>query len=307
MENATTVKNYVLITGGTSGIGYELARCFAAQGYPLILVARSEEGLAEVAGELLQQYGVLVHRMAKDLMVPGAARELYEEIALRDLTVDILVNNAGQGHYGLFTETDLDREVDLIHLNVLSLVSLTKYFLKEMKERGRGRILQVASSLAKAPSPYMAVYAASKAFVLSFTEALIQEVKDSGVTLTALLPGATDTDFFHKAGAENTKEYRETSLYDPAEVAHAAYEGLMSGSSQVVPGTKNKLQGMMGATLPDKLVAANMKNHLSPSEKEEGRSEITHDASARERDRIERQTGKPDGDMNRHQGHDHRE
>jgi short-subunit dehydrogenase len=307
MASVSNTKGYALITGGTSGIGYELAKCFANDGYSLILVARTGEALQSVSAELKQQYNIDVNTIEKDLMTPGAAKEIYQQVQSMGLTVDILVNDAGQGYWGKFAETDLDREIDLVHLNVIALMSLTKYFLKDMLTKGSGKILQLSSSLAKAPSPNMSVYAATKAFVLSFTEALVQEVKETGVTITALLPGATDTDFFHKAEAEDTVEYKETSIYDPAEVAKAGYEGLMSGTDKVVPGIKNKLQGAMGTVLPDKLVAANMGQHLKESEKEGGRQGITHQQSAQERARINEQTGKTDGDLNQHEGHIHEE
>lgn len=305
---ATENKNknrYALITGATSGIGYELAKCFARDGYNLITVARSEEGLQKTASELQQEYGIKVHTISKDLMIPGAAKEVYEQVKGMGITVEALVNDAGQGAWGKFAETDLDREIDLVHLNIISLMSLTKYYLKEMIARGSGKILQLASSLAKAPSPYMSIYAASKAFVLSFNEALTQELEGTGVTVTALQPGATDTDFFHKAEAEESVEYRETSLYDPAEVAKAGYEGLMSGKDKVMPGIKNKIQGAMGTVLPDKAVAANMEKHMKESDKQNGREEITHARSAEERERINQQTGKADGDLNEHKGHVH--
>ncbi len=159
-------KCYALITGGTSGIGYELAKCFADDGYNLIIVARSENALQKVADELQQQYGIKVHTISKDLMIPGAAKEVYQQTQTLGVAVDVLVNDAGQGYWGKFAETDLDREIDLVHLNIIALMSLTKFYLKEMIARGSGKILQLASSLSKAPSPYMSVYAASKAFVL---------------------------------------------------------------------------------------------------------------------------------------------
>jgi hypothetical protein len=306
-QAADTKGRYALITGGTSGIGYELAKCFAKDGHNLILVARSTEGLQTASEELKQQYGVEVHTFAEDLMVPGAAKNLYEKVNALGVPVEYLVNDAGQGAWGKFTETDLNREIDLVHLNVIALMSLTKFYLKDMVARGSGRILQLASSLSKKPSPYMAVYAATKAFVWSFTEALIQEVKDTGVTLTALHPGATDTDFFHKAEGEDSVEYKESSLYDPAEVAQAGYEGLMAGKDKVVPGAKNKMQGMMSAVVPDKMAAANMEKHLKASEKQEGRDSIKHERSAEERSRISRDTGRPHGDLEDHRGHLHEE
>ncbi|MFL5772509.1 MAG: SDR family NAD(P)-dependent oxidoreductase [Flavisolibacter sp.] len=300
-------EGYALITGGTSGIGYEIAKCFAKDGYNLVLVARTVEGLKEISAELMNSFKVDVRTIQKDLIIPGSSKEIYEECKNNGLTINFLVNDAGQGYWGNFIDTDLHREMDLIHLNVIAVVSLTKYFLRDMTQRNNGKILQLASSLAKAPSPHMSVYAASKAFVWSFTEALIQELKDTNITMTALLPGATDTDFFHKAEAEDSKEYREISLYDPAEVAKAGYEGMMAGKDKVVPGAKNKMQGMMGAILPDKMVAANMGSHLKESTKDDGRDSITHARSAEERSRISNQSGKPDGDFENHSGHDHRE
>jgi len=305
--NNNEPKGYALITGGTSGIGYELAKCFTQDGYNLVIVARTEEGLQNVSSELQQAYNIKVQTISKDLMVPGAAKEVYQQVQSMGVTVNVLVNDAGQGYWGKFAETDLDREIDLVHLNIIALMSLTKFYVKDMIARGSGKILQLASSLSKAPSPYMSVYAASKAFVLSFNEALTQELKDTGVTVTALQPGATDTDFFHKSEGEGSSEYRDTDLYDPAEVAKAGYEGLMAGKDKVVPGLKNKMQGFMGTVLPDKMVAANMGEHLKESSKDDGREEITHQRSAEERERINRQSGKSDGDMDKHEGHVHEE
>lgn len=294
---------YALITGGTSGIGYELAKQFAGDGYNLILVARAADRLGSVSAELKQQYNVQVDTIEKDLFKPGAAKEIYDETKGRGITVDALVNDAGQGEYGKFIDTDLDREIDLIHLDIIALISLTKFYLKDMVSRGEGRILQVASSLSKAPTPLLSVYAASKAFVLSFTEALIEELKDTGVTMTALLPGATDTDFFHKAGAENTVTYKETPLYDPEEVAKAGYEGLMDGKSKVIPGAMNKTQAAMSTLMPDGAVTSMMNKQMQPSDKERGKESISHPASAAERKSIASQ----EGDIQEHEGHVHEE
>lgn len=292
-----------LITGGTSGIGYELAKLFAADGYSLVLVARNTDRLNAVSSELKQQYGVQVHTIEKDLFKPGTAKEIWDETKSKGLTINALVNDAGQGEYGKFVDTDLDREIDLVHLDIIALISLTKFYLKEMVARGEGKILQLASSLSKAPTPMLSVYAASKAFVLSFTEALIEETKDTGVTLTSLLPGATDTDFFHKAGAENTVTYKETPLYNPEEVAKAGYEGLMSGKSKVIPGAMNKTQATMSTLMPDGAVTSMMNKQMQPSEKEDGKETITHAASAAERTSIQSK----DGDIQEHEGHVHEE
>ncbi|HMK05903.1 MAG TPA: SDR family NAD(P)-dependent oxidoreductase, partial [Flavobacterium sp.] len=217
---------HALITGATSGIGYELAKLFANEGYNLVLVARNQENLESTASELQELNATIhCHIIAVDLFQDGAAQKVYEATSGMGITIDVLVNDAGQGEWGPFSETDLKRELDIIHLNIISLVSLTKFYLKEMTARNEGKILQLASSVSKVPSPSLSVYAATKAFVLSFTEALIEELKETNVTVSALQPNATDTDFFHKAKAENSKIYREGSMYSPEEVAKAGFEG----------------------------------------------------------------------------------
>src|SRR6201996_8693894 len=175
-----------LITGGTSGIGKELAKLFAQDNYNLVIVARDQQELDHTANEL-QQAGIQVRTIAKDLSNMDEAKALCNEVTEQ---IDVLVNDAGQGVYGLFQDNELERELDIIHLNVCATVILTKHFLKEMVARGEGRILNLGSVAGKLPGPWQAVYHATKAFVLSFTTAVREEVKDSGVTLTALMPGA---------------------------------------------------------------------------------------------------------------------
>src|SRR5436190_18435861 len=209
-------KGYALITGATSGIGYELCKLFAADDYNIVIVARSGERLRQVASEIRSKYNVQVFPLAKNLFKREAAKEIYDELKQNNILVSALVNDAGQGEYGFFIETELDREIDIIQLNIISLVSLTKYFLRDMVARNNGKILNLASLVADYPSPLLAVYAASKAFVLSFTEALVNELEDTDVTITALQPGVTDTDFFYKAGEDETTHYQEMELSDPA-------------------------------------------------------------------------------------------
>lgn len=299
----TTTNKYALITGGTSGIGYELAKVFAKDGYNLVIVSRSTERLSAVAAELGQEFGVQVKTIDKDLFKAGASKEVYEQTSQWGIRVDVLVNNAGQAEYGAFAETDLDRDIDLIHLDVIALVSLTKFYLKEMVARNEGKVLNLASSLAKSPTPLMAVYAASKAFVLSFTEALIQEVKDTNVTLTALMPNATDTDFFHKANATDTIAYKKLTFYKPEEIAAAAYEGLMAGTDKVVPGVINKVQTFINNALPDSVVTA-MTGGIT-AESTSGKEHTEHAASAAERASINDRTGNSQGDYKGHDGHVH--
>lgn len=296
---------YALITGATSGFGYEFAKLLAKDGYNLVLVARSNERLQEITADLTQTFFIEVLPISADLFSASAAREIYEEVTIKGIEVSILINDAGQGEHGHFIEYDVARDIDMIQLNITSLVCLTKYFLREMVARNEGRVLQVASLLGKYPTPLMSVYAATKAFVISFTEGLINELKGTNVTITALLPGAADTDFFHKAGAEETVTYREEELSKPEQVAKDGYDALMKGESRVVSGAKNKLYAVMSNVMPDSALASTMRKKMNPSEETEGREHITHGPSIEERDRIERATGKVDGDYEEHEDHVH--
>lgn len=232
---------YALITGATMGIGLELAKLFAKDGYNIISVARNEQELNSTRSELTRTYGVEVINIQKDLFNPDNAFQIYDELQKRGITVDVLVNNAGHGHYGEFVDTDLRKELAIIQLNISSLVVLTKLFLTEMVKRGEGKILNLSSIAGKSPGPWQSVYHGTKAFVQSFTEAIRYEVRDKGITVTALLPGATDTDFFRKAGMESSKIVQdESNLADPAKVAKDGYDALMAGDDMVVSGMKNK-------------------------------------------------------------------
>lgn len=259
-------KKFTLITGGTSGIGYELASVFAQHCHDLIIVARTASDLADTAAEFGDMYNVEVIPIVKDLFQPNAAMELYREISDKSFYVNILVNNAGQGLYGKFCDTDLNRELDIIQLNICAYVTLTKLFLREMLANGEGKILNVASIAGKVPGPYQAVYHGTKAFVHSFTEAVRTEIADSGVSITSLLPGATDTDFFNKAEMEDSK-ILDTDLADPADVAKAGYNALMNGDDMYVYGLKNKAQVLSSNILPDETVAKMMLKQQEPRHK----------------------------------------
>jgi uncharacterized protein len=280
-----SIPTHTLITGATSGIGYELARLFARDGKNLILVARLEERLAEVQAELVGEFGVDVRVLDVDLFDPAAPAEVYRRVCEAGLIVGVLVNNAGQGEHGEFATTDLARQLAIVQLNVNAVVALTHYFLQDMLAHKSGKILQLGSSFSKVPGPLLSVYAATKAFVLSFSEALINELRDTGVTMTVLMPGATDTDFFHKAGAERSKVYAESKLANPADVALDGYEALMSGQSSIVSGFKNKLNSVVADLSPHTLNAAMARAKTEPSVKPiaETRTEATHPASRRER------------------------
>jgi uncharacterized protein len=257
---------FVLITGATVGIGYELAKVFASNHYNLALVARTDQDLIQTQKEIETAFNVRVVTFVKDLFDPNSPFNLYQEIAARHMQIDILVNNAGQGLYGEFSGTDLKREINIIQLNITSLVVLTKLFLKDMLERGQGKILNLSSVASKAPGPLQSVYHGTKAFVQSFTEAVRDEVKDRNITITALLPGATDTDFFRKAGMLEAKNVKEGKLDDPAKVAKVGYEALMAGDDMVISGLKNKVQVGLTSILPDSTKAAQVHKQQAPAE-----------------------------------------
>lgn len=254
---------YALITGATSGIGRELAKLFAQDNYNLVLVARSQDELARTAGEL-QQHGIEVKTIAKDLFQRQAPFEVYDEIKSQGIQIEVLVNDAGQGQYGEFVDTDINRELDIIQLNVGAYVTFTKLYLKEMVARNDGKILQVASIASELPGPLQSIYHATKAFVLSFTEAIQEETKETNVTITALQPGLTDTDFFRKADMLQAKNVAEGNPASPADVAKDGYDALMSGEKRIISGFMNKVQVTMSNIIPDELVAAKVHNESVP-------------------------------------------
>lgn len=229
-----------LITGASSGIGYELAILFAQDGFDCILVARSHDKLSELATRLEREHHVKTLVMAKDLARPGAVDEIYEEVTAASLTVDALVNNAGFTVFGLFSETDLQAELEMLQVNIGALTALTKLFLKGMVECRSGRILNLASTAAFEPGPLMAVYYASKAYVLSFSEALANELRGTGVTVTALCPGPTRTGF-QKRGQMEDSRLIQGDIASARSVAAAGYRGLMAGKTIVIPGFTNKV------------------------------------------------------------------
>ncbi|MCY7350390.1 MAG: SDR family oxidoreductase [Cytophagaceae bacterium] len=254
-----------LITGASSGIGYELARCFAQDGYNLVLVSRNTDRLNEIANEFTQQYGLgKVTVVGADLAQPDAPQRVYNEMNNQGIRVNVLVNDAGFGEYGMFaTETDLQKELSMIQTNVTALVHLTKLFLRDMTTRNEGKILMLASVASVLPNPLMAVYGATKAFILSFSEALRNELKDTDITVTALMPGATNTDFFNRAGADGTVAHKQAMKTDAADVARDGYEALMSGKDKVVSGMMNKAQVAMSRVMPDPFITANVRKQMA--------------------------------------------
>ncbi len=266
--NMENTKHFALITGASSGIGYELAKLFAKDGFNLVIVGRDATKLQQVAN-ILEQQGIEVIAHAADLFQPNAAFELYKEIKAGNIQIDVLVNDAGQGSYGKFIETDLDKELNIIQLNIISLVTLTKLFVKDMVTRGTGKILNLSSIAGKMPGPYQAVYHGTKAFVHSFSESIRAELADTSVTITSLLPGPTGTDFFKNADMLDSKIVQDGDMADPADVARDGYEALLAGKDMVVSGFKNKLQVAAGNLTPDSLQAKQMGKMQEPVNKEE--------------------------------------
>ncbi len=230
----------VLVTGASSGIGKELARQFAQNGHPLVIVAPVRAELEAIAAEFSSQYGVTVRPLAKDLFFEESAEEIFEELEEEGTEIEILVNNAGLGQHGKFWEIPVEKDLEMIRVNVEAVVRLTKLFLPGMIGRGHGRILNTASIAGFEPGPTVGIYHATKAFVLSFSESLATELKDTGVGLTILCPGPVDTDFFPKAEMVDTKVFQKGNVMAPQEVAEAAYKALMAGERLIVPGGVNK-------------------------------------------------------------------
>jgi hypothetical protein len=258
-----TSNKTALITGASSGIGLELTRCFARDGHNVIMVAHHEDKLENAVQQIKSEFpNVQVESIACDLSKDGAAAQLYADVQGRGIQVEFLVNNAGFGERGSFLETDLQKEISIVHLNIISLVALTKFFAQEMVQRGSGKILQVGSVASFIPHPLLAVYAASKAFVLSFTEALQNELKETGVTLTLLAPPPTDTNFFEVANMENTKIANSSQVQSAVDVAEEGYKGLLKGDARVLPTFVAKMYAAQGITLPDALNAAMTKKQL---------------------------------------------
>ncbi|HYI01669.1 SDR family oxidoreductase [Hyalangium sp.] len=236
-----TQKKTALITGASSGIGLDFARLFAEGGYDLVLVARTESKLKALADELGSQHGVRALAVPADLSDPAAPGRLMERLKAEGVQVDVLVNNAGYAGYGAFAEADTKMELDMIQVNIGALTALTKAVLPEMLARKSGRILNVASTAAFQPGPLMAVYYATKAYVLSFSEALANETQGSGVTITCLCPGPTKTGFQERAKMEESRLVKGKEIMDSLTVARAGYEGLHDGRAVVIPGFMNKM------------------------------------------------------------------
>jgi hypothetical protein len=243
----------VLITGSSGGIGYELARLFARDHHNVVLVARSADKLAQVASEL-QIHGGTVKTIALDLAAPPAPKFLFDQLA--GTPIDILVNNAGFGAFGEFAQMREEEILGQIQLNITALTQLTRLFLPAMVQRRSGRIMNVASTAAFQPGPLMAVYYATKAYVLSFSEALANELRDSGVIVTCFCPGATHTGFARRAGNDKSRLFKQLGAMDADKVALDGYRALMEGRTLAISGMHNWLVAQSTRFAPRKMVTA---------------------------------------------------
>jgi len=230
-----------LITGSTSGIGYELAYIHARQGGNLVLVARNKDKLEQIKKDLENKYKMDAYIIDKDLSIKNSAKNVYDEIIDKNITVDYLINNAGFGDYGFFNESDWGKIERMINLNIIALTQLTKLFLFDMIKRRDGKIMNVASTAAFQSGPTMAVYYATKAYVLSFSEAINNEVKNSGVTVTTLCPGATQSGFQEAASLQESRLVKGRKLPTSKEVAEYGYNAMLKGKSVAIHGILNYL------------------------------------------------------------------
>ncbi len=256
-EQVCTVQNeWVLITGASSGIGLEFAKIFASHQFNLVLSARNASKLNELAIELSRKHSVKTAVVVKDLAKPGAPAEIFSELDHQQISISVLVNNAGFGADDFFAAEKREVCSDMIQTNITALTELTHLFLQPMLARKAGRILNVASTAAFQPGPKMAVYYASKSFVFSFSNAIANELKGTGVTVTTLCPGPTRSEFHQRAGTKRSEQVMTKWMMSAVEVAEAGYDGLMKGKRIVIPGMMNKIGVGLAKVAPTKVSAA---------------------------------------------------
>lgn len=245
----------VLITGASGGIGYELAKLFAHERNNLVLVARSADKLAQVAAEF-ETYGIMAKTIAIDLASPPAPKFVFDQLQREGVAIDVLINNAGFGAFGEFVKMPEDAILGQINLNIIALTELTHLFVPPMIARHHGRIMNVASTAGFQPGPLMAVYYATKAYVISFSEAIANELRDSGVTVTCFCPGATHTGFAKRAGTEKSRLFQQLGAMSAETVALDGYHAVMKGRSMAISGARNWVVAQSTRFAPRKMVTA---------------------------------------------------
>ena len=248
------MKNTALITGASNGIGLELAKVHASKGGDLVLIARNKSKLDELKTELETQFKVSVYTIGKDLSETNAAQEIYDETNRQNIEVVYLINNAGFGDFGMFTETDWSKELQMINLNITTLTHFTKLYLQDMLKRRSGKIMNVASTAAFQPGPTAAVYCATKAFVLSFSEAVSNEVSDKGITITSLCPGPTETGFQAAAAMDESNLFKGKKLPSAKVVAEYGYSSMIKGKTVAIHGIMNTIMSNSSRFAPRALV-----------------------------------------------------
>ncbi|MFI5855237.1 SDR family NAD(P)-dependent oxidoreductase [Streptomyces parvulus] len=262
-------KPFALVTGASSGIGLELARQLAERGHDLIVNAEDEARL-ERAARQIREAGTVVHTVPADLRFPERTEALYAAVTATGRPLDVAVLNAGVGQGGAFVDNDLADELEVVDLNVRSTVHLAKLVLRDMAARDEGRVLVTSSVASTMPGSYQAVYNASKSFLQSFTQALRNEFEDTGITLTSLMPGPTETDFFHRAGMDDTPVGRQDKD-DPAQVARQGLDALFAGKDKLTAGSaRTKAQGLASKVLPNRLKAEAHRRMAEPDSGEGG-------------------------------------
>ncbi|WP_129689797.1 SDR family NAD(P)-dependent oxidoreductase [Gottfriedia acidiceleris] len=243
----------VLITGPTEGIGYELTKLFAKDHFNLVLVARNKTKLEEMANSLMKQFNIKVLVISEDLSKANSAKSIFDQVLKSQMEIDILVNNAGVALYGDFGQTDLKKELTMIQLNIVTLTELVKYFLPNMLQKKSGQIINIASTSAFQPGPKMSVYAASKAYVLSFSEALSEELRHTGVSVTAVCPGPTRTGIINSSGGNNSKLFKG-KIMTPKKVAKLTYKAVSKKETIIITGFKNKILAQSVRFIPRSIV-----------------------------------------------------
>lgn len=250
------MKKTTLVTGASSGIGLELARECAANGHDLVIVARREERLEDFAKTVRKEFDVNVNIVVMDLSVDGSRKNLFDQVKSQNIEIDYLINNAGFGDYGPFVDSNLDRQIEMVNLNVMALTELTRLFLPDMVGRRQGAILNVASTAAFQAGPMMSVYFATKAFVLHFSEAVANEVHQTGVRVVALCPGTTESEFADIAQAERSLMFNMRKLPTSKQVARYGYVSMIKGKRVAVHGLLNKILIFSVRLVPRKVVTA---------------------------------------------------
>lgn len=281
--NGNARKGTALITGAGSGIGLALAHEFARHGHPLVLTSRLESEIQMVAAQISAQYHVPVGAIGGDLMDSQTPVHIHEALQRDKTNIDILVNDAGLGFRGKFVEIPIEDQLAIIRVNIEAVVRLTHLFLPAIQRRNFGGVLNLASIAGFEPGPLLAVYHASKAFVLSFTEALHVELKDTNLKISALCPGPTDTDFFPKAGMMNTRAFQQTHVMSPQAVAEIGYNGFMRGDPTIVAGGSNKALVFLRRFMTEKKMAQMNKKfyeEVPPQKRKRARGEFEEKAKA---------------------------